>query len=57
MFANRDRREGFALPHGGGDTMSSTTPMAEEDTTGDDGLLILPTLPIRMIIKMKKKIS
>ena len=24
------------LSHGGGDTMSSTTPTAEEDTTGDD---------------------
>ena len=31
MFANWDRREGIALPHGGGDTMSSTTPTAEED--------------------------
>ena len=31
MFANRGRREGIALPHGGGDTMSSTTPTAEED--------------------------
>ena len=36
MFANWGRREGIALPHGGGDTMSSTTPTAEEDTTSDD---------------------
>jgi len=36
MFANRDRREGFALLHEGGDTMSSMMPTAEEDTTGDD---------------------
>ena len=38
MFANQDREKRFALPHGGGDAMSSITPTAEEDTTSDDVL-------------------
>jgi hypothetical protein len=36
MFANWGRREGFALPHGGGHAILSTTPTAEEDTTDND---------------------